>query len=62
MRSLVTFAPDDAQDQLQANVDEVGVHEPIDRDALQVIETVDDEGRLEIATDDQLYALLGIQD
>ncbi|KAL6661547.1 hypothetical protein ACP70R_000931 [Stipagrostis hirtigluma subsp. patula] len=43
----------------QATAGEVGVPDPVDWDALQIIETIDDEGRLEVASDEQLYAVLG---
>lgn len=33
----------------------------VDWDALQIGETVDEEGRLEVATDDQLYDVLGLR-
>jgi hypothetical protein len=38
--------------------DEIGV---VDWDNLQIIETIDDEGRLQVTSDDQLYAVLGLK-
>lgn len=40
----------------------MGVYAPIDWDALQIVETVDEEGRLKVANDDELYALLGFKE
>ncbi|KAL6874081.1 hypothetical protein ACP4OV_014163 [Aristida adscensionis] len=46
--------------QPDATASDVSVHEPVDWDALQIIETIDDEGRLEVPSDEQMYVGLGL--
>jgi hypothetical protein len=38
--------------------DEIGV---VDWDNLKIIETIDDEGGLQVTSDDQLYSVLGLK-
>jgi hypothetical protein len=44
---------------LPTDHDEIGV---VDCDSLHIIETIDDEGRLQVTSDDQLYYVLGLKD
>jgi hypothetical protein len=42
--------------------DHVGGEEGrIDWDTIQIVETIDEEGRLEVASEDQLFAILGLK-
>jgi hypothetical protein len=43
---------------LPTDHDEIGV---VDCDSLHIIETIDDEGRLQVTSDDQLYYVLSLK-